>query len=65
MSRPLFRLRPPADDDLQAATEEEMRKRPEAAPGTAKLPPTVPPAGRTARENAATQIGPHAADRSA
>lgn len=66
MSRQPVRLRPPADDDLQATTEEEKRKRTEAAPGTTKQSPMLVHASPAARNQPAIQgAGPHAADRAA
>jgi hypothetical protein len=63
MSRQLVHQRPPAEDDLQPATEEEVRKLAQAAVGTTKqavAPQAVGPA-----RAAASPGGLPAADRSA
>jgi hypothetical protein len=65
MSRQPIRVRPPADDDLQAMTEEELRKKAQGAAGTKKESPAVPQAGRTMRLEAMPQTAaPEAATRS-
>jgi hypothetical protein len=66
MSRPLFRQRPPADDDLQPVAEEELHKQRQAAAGTTKQPPTSLVANRPGHGEAAPQGGGlHTADRGA
>jgi hypothetical protein len=65
MSRQLVRQRPPADDDLQPAVDEEVRKLAQAAVGTTKQALAAPQAARPAHGEAAVHGGPHAADRNA
>ena len=57
MSRPLVRQRPPADDDLEPATEEEKRRLAEAAARTTKPIPT-PPAGEAPARPAPGRASP-------
>src|SRR5438874_473446 len=63
MSRQMVRQRPPADDDLQATPEQELRKPAQAAAGTTKLSAPLSEVGTSAHAEAAPQS--HAADRAA
>jgi hypothetical protein len=55
MSRQPIRLRPPADDDLDAMTEEEMRKQTQVAAGTKKESSAIPLASRATRQETMPQ----------
>jgi hypothetical protein len=65
MNRQLVRQRPPADDDLQTETDEDLQKRHHAGAGTMKEPQVSPQARKLAREDMTSGAGPHAVDRSA
>jgi hypothetical protein len=65
MSRQLIRQRPPADDDLQAATEEDKPKLARAAATTARQASTAEQASRTTSIQGDLRGVVQAADRSA
>jgi hypothetical protein len=60
MSRQLVRQRPPAEDDLQPAVEEEMHKLALAAVGTTRQTPAAPQAGPQMTERSAYFSGQYA-----